>query len=85
MDALATMHDASVQVIDTSVVQVHQYRACIAANSQQHMGRSRGGLTIKIHAVVDANGLPMQLGLTLREAHYNRFCSVLLSESWKVG
>src|SRR5882757_2238912 len=27
-------------------------------------GRSRNGLTSKIHVVVDANGLPMQLGLT---------------------
>ena len=27
------------------------------------MGRSRGGLTSKIHAVVDANGLPVQLDL----------------------
>jgi len=27
-------------------------------------GRSRDGLTSMIHVVVDANGLPMQLGLT---------------------
>jgi hypothetical protein len=31
MDALAAGHDAAVQMIDTSVVRVHQ-----------HMGRSRG-------------------------------------------
>jgi hypothetical protein len=31
------------------------------------MGRSRGGLTSKIHAVVDTNGLPVRLGLTARE------------------
>lgn len=43
------------------------------------MGRSRGGLTTKIHAVVDTNGLPVQLGLTSGEAHDN-LCSVLLSE-----
>lgn len=28
------------------------------------MGRSRGGLTTKIHALVDANGLPVVLKLT---------------------
>jgi hypothetical protein len=28
------------------------------------MGRSRGGLSTKIHAVVDGSGLPVQLGLT---------------------
>ena len=30
------------------------------------MGRSRGGLTTKIHALVDANGLPILLKLTRR-------------------
>ena len=43
------------------------------------MGRSRGGLTSKIHAVVDTNGLPVHLALTPGEAHDNRLCSVLLS------
>jgi transposase len=43
------------------------------------MGRSRGGLTSKIHAVVDTNGLPIHLALTPGEAHDNRQCSVLLS------
>jgi hypothetical protein len=33
------------------------------------MGRSRGGLTSKIHAVVDRNGLPVHLALTPGEAH----------------
>ena len=64
MEALAAAHDAAVQMIDTSVVRVHQHGACIAGNREQHMGRSRGGLTCKIHAVVDADGLPVRLGLT---------------------
>jgi hypothetical protein len=68
MDALVTAHDAAVQMIDTSVVRVHQHRACIAGNREQDMGRSRGGLTSKIHAVVDASGLPARLGLTPGEA-----------------
>jgi transposase len=65
MDALAAGHDAAVQMIDTSVVRVHQHGACIADNNHQDMGRSRGGLTSKIHAVVDTNGLPVHLALTL--------------------
>ena len=79
MDALAAMHDAAVQMIDTSVVRAHQHGACIADNDGQQMGRSRGGLTTKVHAV-DTDGLPTQLGLTSSEAHDNRLCSVLLSE-----
>ena len=66
-------------MIDTSVVRVHQHGACVADNNHQDMGRSRGGLTSKIHAVVDTNGLPVHLALTPGEAHDNRLCSVLLS------
>ena len=33
------------------------------------MGRSRGGLTTKIHAIVDANGLPIRLALSPGQAH----------------
>lgn len=66
MDALAATHDAAVQMIDTSIVRVHQHGACIAGNKQQHMGRSRGGLTSKIHALVDANGLAGATGPSAR-------------------
>jgi transposase len=79
MDALATAHDASVQMIDTSTVRVHQHGACIIRNRRQSMGRSRGGLTSKIHAVVDTNGLPVRLALTAGEAHDNRLADKLLS------
>jgi transposase len=78
MDALTAAHDAAVQMIDTSVVRVHQHGGCVADNKQQHMGRSRGGLTSKIHAVVDANGLPVQLRLTPGETHDNQLCTELL-------
>jgi transposase len=43
------------------------------------MGRSRGGLTSKIHAVVDTNGLPVRLALTAGEAHDNRLARSLRS------
>ena len=33
------------------------------------MGRSRGGLTTKIHALVDAEGRPIRLKLTEGQAH----------------
>jgi transposase len=58
---------------------VHQHGACVTRNSRQSMGRSRGGLTSKIHAVVDTNGLPVQLALTAGEAHDNRLAGKLLS------
>ena len=36
------------------------------------MGRSRGGLTTKLHALVDANGLPILLKLTPGQANDGR-------------
>jgi len=53
--------------------------AAVQMNRRQSMGRSRGGLTSKIHAVVDTNGLPVRLALTAGEAHDNRLAGKLLS------
>jgi len=44
LDALTTAHDEAVEMIDTSIVRVHQHGASIAGNKEQLMGRSRGGL-----------------------------------------
>lgn len=43
------------------------------------MGRSRGGLTTKIHALVDANGLPIGLKLTEGQAHDGRSAADMLT------
>jgi transposase len=42
------------------------------------MGRSRGGLTTKIHALVDARGLPVALKLTEGQAHDGRSAADML-------
>jgi hypothetical protein len=41
MEALAAGHDAAVQMIDTSVMRVHQHGAWIVDNNHEDMGRSR--------------------------------------------
>lgn len=43
------------------------------------MGRSRGGLTTKIHAVVDANGNAVALKLTEGQAHDGRSAADMLN------
>ena len=43
------------------------------------MGRSRGGLTTKIHALVDACGLPIALKLTEGQAHDGRAAADMLA------
>jgi len=42
------------------------------------MGRSRGGLTTKIHALVDAEGRPIHLKLTEGQAHDGRSADDML-------
>jgi len=44
------------------------------------MGRSRGGLTTKIHALVDAEGLPIALKLTEGQAHDGRSADDMLDD-----
>jgi transposase len=48
------------------------------------MGRSLGGLTTKIHALVDAHGLPIKLKLTEGQAHDGRSAADML-ETLKEG
>ena len=42
MNALAGSHDAAVQMIDTSMVRVHQHGDCITKNKRQSMGGHEG-------------------------------------------
>jgi transposase len=79
LQALTRAQDAAVQMIDTSMVRVHQHAACITDSGKQAVGRSRGGLTSKLHVVVDGKGLTLRLVITAGEAHDNRLCSTLLS------
>src|ERR1700731_1229048 len=44
-------------------------RWCAKKNGSQAIGRSRGGLTTKIHALVDALGNPVELMLTPGQDH----------------
>jgi hypothetical protein len=78
-------HDAAVQMIDTSIVRVHQHEACVRRNQRRSMGRSRGGLTSKIYAVVDSNGLPIRLALSPGEAHDVRLAGKVLSRQIRIN
>ena len=44
------------------------------------MGRSRGGLTTKIHALVDAEGRPIRIALTPGQAHDGTAAEGLLAD-----
>src|ERR1700694_1531878 len=67
---LASDHDNEYMMIDATIVRAHQPSAgARKKNGPQAIGRSRGGLTTKIHALVDALGNPVELMLTPGQDH----------------
>lgn len=69
-------------MIDATSVRVHQHAACAKKKDggSGGMGRSRGGLTSKIHALVDAEGRPVALKITPGQAHDGRSATDMLGE-----
>jgi hypothetical protein len=51
-------------MVDGSIVRVHQHGATKKQQNEQAIGKSRGGLSAKIHAAIDAFGNPVRLMLT---------------------
>ena len=70
LEALAFDADAEYMSVDLTSVRAHQHSAGAQKKDgeDQAIGRSRGGLTTKIHAIVDALGNPVALSLTPGQA-----------------
>ena len=68
---LAADADNEYAMIDSTIVRAHQHSvgAKKKAGEDQAIGRSRGGLSTQIHALVDALGNPIGFFLTGGEAH----------------
>ena len=57
-------------MLDTTLVRAHQQAATGKGGPKdQALGRSRGGLTTKIHLLTDAHGRPLRFILTPGQAH----------------
>ena len=84
MDAIIAAHETrgnDVQMIDSTSVRVHQQAAAQKKQSgDYHIGRSRGGLTTKLHLRVNGQGLPLQLELSAGEAHDAPMAACLLKD-----
>jgi len=63
-NALADDPDLEYLMVDGSIVRVHQHGAAKKLHHEEAMGQSRGGLSTKIHAAVDALGNPIRFILT---------------------
>ncbi|MCG4273263.1 IS5 family transposase [Acetobacter senegalensis] len=62
---LAADHDNEYMMIDSTIVRAHQHSAGARKKGRgQAIGRTRGGLTTKIPAIVDAAGKAVALSLT---------------------
>src|SRR5882757_851834 len=62
--------DNECAMIDGTIVRAHQHGAgAKKADGNQAMGKSRGGLSTKIHVLVDALGNPLKMILTGGQVH----------------
>lgn len=78
-EAVSSAYEGDVRMVGTSSIRYHRHavhgEALRAQGTVGHgvatgcMGRSRGGLTTDIHALVDTGGLPIALNLTPMQAH----------------
>jgi transposase len=79
MDAITAAYDGDIQMIDSTSIRGAPTGCDSKKGGRDHcLGRSCGGLTTKIHAVVDAQGLPIRLGLTAGQAHDGQIANELL-------
>src|SRR3989449_5148991 len=80
--ALASDHDNEYMMIDATIVRAHQHSAgARKKNGEQAIGRSRGGLSTKIHALVDALGNPVELMLSPGQTNDLICAEALLADS----
>lgn len=79
LDAFTATLDGDIQVIDKHL-RPPPPAGCNVKNGDRDycLGRSRGGLTTKIHAVVDGEGVPIRLSLTAGQSHDGQAADYLL-------
>jgi transposase len=62
--------DNEYAMIDGTIVRAHQHSAgAVKTDGDQAIGKSRGGLSTKIHVLVDAPGNPLKIILTAGQVH----------------
>jgi len=81
MEAVTSPSDDNITMIDGTSIRVHHLAATLRADHQDRcLGRSRGSLTTKIHAVTDGSGLPIKIAITAGQAHDLTAASELLND-----
>ena len=81
-DALETV------MVDATIIKAQRFASGARGGGEEDLGRSRGGLTTKIHALVDGRGRPLCYLPTLGQAADCRHVQALLegvSFGWLIG
>ncbi|WP_429933079.1 IS5 family transposase [Agrobacterium vitis] len=79
--AMADEPDFEYILIDSTIVRAHQHAAGKKGGPEARaIGRSRGGLTTKIHAVVDALGNPLRFILSPGQASDYTYAEALIDK-----
>ena len=78
-EALAASSPHSLHLIDSSIIRAHQHAAGGKTGGPDHaIGRSRGGLSTKINALVDEHRLPLRIVLSAGQASDKAAVAALL-------
>ncbi len=77
-NSLAKEPDTEWEFIDGSIIKAHQHSAGATSASSEAIGKSRGGLTTKIHMAVDSYGLPIHFMLSDGEVHDSKVAESLI-------
>ena len=69
-DAIKDSHNVDTVMVDATSIRAHPSAAKLKkTDKRRFLGRSRGGLSTKIHAASNQDGLPLKFELTQGQAH----------------
>jgi transposase len=72
--------DWTTHFVDGTVVRAHQHAAgAVGGQAQEALGRSRGGVSTKVHLRAEGGGEPLAFVLTGGERHESRYVEALLA------
>lgn len=70
MEAVAVSQNDGIRMIDGTSIRAHHSAATLhASHPDRCIGRSRGGLTTKIHVITDGQGLPVRVTINPGHGH----------------
>ena len=72
--------DLEWEFIDSSIVRAHQHSSGVSHRKDSAIGKSRGGLTSKIHLAVDSFGFPIHFAVTGGEVHDCKMASSFIEK-----